>query len=250
MYPTIFVQQITDKPEFEVPICKVLQPLDGRYLEAGTRPVALGLCAAATEHARLHWTCCLGARNMARWPFSCVRFEANRLIQDPYFYPLVRSDEQARLPVGMHIGNANPANLEDTRQRIGLRCRFLGHVRKHGWGLPRGDYQQAARVISRAALRLHRVFGPMDPVGVQRHQATRGRYESCRKTSSRPTVCTCPATAAPTISNTSLSIPRENTLMTGTDFGHVDMSVEIDALRTLAKRRKVRPELARKDLGR
>jgi len=36
--------------------------------------------------------------------------------------------------------------------------------------------------------------------------------------------------------------------MTGTDYGHVDMSVEIDALRTLEKSGKVRPELARKIL--
>jgi hypothetical protein len=40
----------------------------------------------------------------------------------------------------------------------------------------------------------------------------------------------------------------ENMLMTGTDYGHVDMSVEIDALRTLAKNGKARPELARKIL--
>jgi predicted TIM-barrel fold metal-dependent hydrolase len=36
--------------------------------------------------------------------------------------------------------------------------------------------------------------------------------------------------------------------MTGTDYGHVDMSVEIDALRTLSKNGKVRPELAKKIL--
>lgn len=41
----------------------------------------------------------------------------------------------------------------------------------------------------------------------------------------------------------------ENVLMTGTDYGHVDMSVEIDALRTLEKNGKVRPELARKILS-
>ena len=40
----------------------------------------------------------------------------------------------------------------------------------------------------------------------------------------------------------------ENVLMTGTDYGHVDMSVEIDALRTLEKNGKVRGELARKIL--
>ena len=36
--------------------------------------------------------------------------------------------------------------------------------------------------------------------------------------------------------------------MTGTDYGHVDMSVEIDALRTLEKNGKVRPKLAKKIL--
>jgi predicted TIM-barrel fold metal-dependent hydrolase len=36
--------------------------------------------------------------------------------------------------------------------------------------------------------------------------------------------------------------------MTGTDYGHVDMSVEIDALRSLERSGKVRPELAKKIL--
>jgi predicted TIM-barrel fold metal-dependent hydrolase len=40
----------------------------------------------------------------------------------------------------------------------------------------------------------------------------------------------------------------ENVLMTGIDYGHVDMSVEIDALRSLSKSGKVRPELAKKIL--
>ena len=40
----------------------------------------------------------------------------------------------------------------------------------------------------------------------------------------------------------------ENVLMTGTDYGHVDMSVEIDALRKLERNGKVRPELSRKIL--
>ena len=42
---------------------------------------------------------------------------------------------------------------------------------------------------------------------------------------------------------------KPNVLMTGTDYGHVDMSVEIDALRTLEKNGKVRPEPARKILS-
>lgn len=40
----------------------------------------------------------------------------------------------------------------------------------------------------------------------------------------------------------------DNTLMTGTDYGHVDMSVEIAALRTLEKNGRVQPELAKKIL--
>jgi predicted TIM-barrel fold metal-dependent hydrolase len=36
--------------------------------------------------------------------------------------------------------------------------------------------------------------------------------------------------------------------MTGTDYGHVDMSVEIDALRSLSQSGKVRRELAKKIL--
>jgi predicted TIM-barrel fold metal-dependent hydrolase len=40
----------------------------------------------------------------------------------------------------------------------------------------------------------------------------------------------------------------ENKLISGTGYSHVDMSVEIDALRTLEKNGKVCPELVRKIL--
>ena len=74
MYPTIFIQQITDKPEFEVPICKSYNRWMAdiwRQSQGRLRWV----CALPLLSMPDAWICCLGARNMAPWPFSCVRLK-------------------------------------------------------------------------------------------------------------------------------------------------------------------------------
>ena len=71
-------------------------------------------------------------------------FEGDRLIQDPYFHPLYEAMTKHDLPVGMHIGNANPNIIDTTRQRVGYRGRLLEHVGKHRRRVPRRNHQQAA----------------------------------------------------------------------------------------------------------
>ena len=51
-------------------------------------------------------------------------FEGARLIHDPYFFPLYDAMTALDLPVGMHIGNANPDIIDVTRQRIGYGAGF------------------------------------------------------------------------------------------------------------------------------
>jgi predicted TIM-barrel fold metal-dependent hydrolase len=123
MYPTIFVQQVTDKPEFEVPICKAYNRWMADVWKQG--------------NGRLRWVCVLpllslqDAIDMLPW---CKQngavavlmrpFEGNRLIQDPYFFPLYEAMTALDMPVGMHIGNANPTIIDATRQRIGYGAGF------------------------------------------------------------------------------------------------------------------------------
>src|SRR6201993_2008233 len=118
MYPTIFIQQVTDKPEFEVPICKAYNRWMADVWKQG--------------NGRLRWVCVLpllsiqDAIDMLPWckengavAVLMRPFEGDRLIQDPYFFPLYEAMTKLDLPVGMHIGNANPHIIDTTRQRVG-----------------------------------------------------------------------------------------------------------------------------------
>ena len=133
MYPTIFIQQVTDKPEFEVPICKAYNRWMADVWKQG--------------NGRLRWVCVLpllslkDSIDMLPWckengavAVLMRPFEGDRLIQDPYFYPVYEAMTKHDLPIGMHIGNGNPACLDITRQRVGygagfVACRQIPRVR-------------------------------------------------------------------------------------------------------------------------
>ena len=244
MYPTIFIQQITDKPEFEVPICKSYNRWMADVWKQGK--------------SRLRWVCALpllsmpDALDMLPWcqnngavAVLMRPLEGQRLIQDPYFFPLYEAMSKLDIPVGMHIGNANPANLEATRQRIGFGAGF--------WGMTTNTAGACHAVITS---RLPELF-PQLRVGfveasaqwipwvvkdIRRRAEGRTLPENLFEAYRLYVSCYSSTDDIEYIAQYS----GENTLMTGTDYGHVDMSVEIDALRTLAKNGKVRPELAKK----
>lgn len=115
MYPTIFIQQVTDKPEFEVPICTAYNRWMADVWQQG--------------NGRLRWVCVpplLSIRDSIDMLPWCKKngavavlmrpFEGDRLIQDPYFHPLYEAMTKLDLPIGMHIGNGNPGCLDLTRR--------------------------------------------------------------------------------------------------------------------------------------
>ena len=244
MYPTIFIQQITDKPEFEVPICKSYNRWMADVWKQG--------------QGRLRWVCALpllsmsDALDMLPWcrqngavAVLMRPLEGQRLIQDPYFFPLYEAMSKLDIPVGMHIGNANPANLEATRQRIGFGAGF--------WGMTTNTAGACHAVITSKLperfpqLRIGFVEAsaqwiPWVVKDIRRRAEGRRLPENLFEAYRLYVSCYSSTDDIEYIAQYS----GENTLMTGTDYGHVDMSVEIDALRTLAKNGKVRPEFAKK----
>jgi predicted TIM-barrel fold metal-dependent hydrolase len=246
MYPTIFIQQITDKPEFEVPICKAYNRWMADVWKQG--------------RGRLRWVCALpllsmpDALDMLPWcqengavAVLMRPLEGQRLIQDPYFFPLYQAMSRLDIPVGMHIGNANPTNLDATRQRIGFGAGF--------WGMTTNTAGACHAVITSKLpelfpqLRIGFVeasaqWVPWVLKDIRRRAEGRKLPENLFEAYRLYVSCYSSTDDIEYIAQYS----GENTLMTGTDYGHVDMSVEIDALRTLEKNGKVRPELAKKIL--
>src|SRR5947208_2662690 len=118
LYPSIFIEQITDKPEWEIAICKGYN----RWLAD----------IHAQGQGRLRWICVLPLLDMSaaleELKFcaehgACGVFmrgiEGQRMITDPYFYPLYEEMTRLNLAVGVHVGNANPYVIDLVSQYNG-----------------------------------------------------------------------------------------------------------------------------------
>ena len=118
LYPTMFIEQIADKPEWEIPICKGYN----RWLAD----------IHSQGNGRLRWICVLPLLDMSaaleELKFcaqhgACGVFmrgiEGPRMITDPYFYPLYEEMSRLNLAVGVHVGNANPYVIDLVSQYNG-----------------------------------------------------------------------------------------------------------------------------------
>ena len=118
LYPTMFIEQIADKPEWEIPISKGYN----RWLAD----------IHAQGQGRLRWICVLPLLDMSaaleELKFcaqhgACGVFmrgiEGQRMITDPYFYPLYEEMSRLNLAVGVHVGNANPYVIDLVSQYNG-----------------------------------------------------------------------------------------------------------------------------------
>src|SRR5258708_23209311 len=111
LYPTIFIEQITDKPEWEIAISKGYN----RWLAD----------IYGQGQGRLRWICVLPLLDMSasleelkfcQQHGACGVFmrgiEGYRLITDPYFYPLYEEMTRLNLAVGVHDANANTCDID------------------------------------------------------------------------------------------------------------------------------------------
>ncbi len=110
-HPTLFIERITDRPATEVALCRSWNRWMAEAWQQG--------------EGRLRWTCALPLLAMSealtelQW---CVEhgavgvftraIEGNRLVNDPYFFPLYEAAQKLDVPIIVHVGNANPENLE------------------------------------------------------------------------------------------------------------------------------------------
>jgi aminocarboxymuconate-semialdehyde decarboxylase len=231
LYPTMFIEQISDKPAWEIAICKGYN----RWLADIHRQ----------GQGRLRWICMLplldiGASleelRFCKQQGACGVFmrgiEGQRMITDPYFYPIY--DEMSRLDmaVGVHVGNASPQNLDLVSQYNGggsfwkFRLPVIGAfhsvimsevprlfptLRFH-WA------EAAAQWVPYVVKDLQRRWGaqgkelPANPLKAYR------QYVSCQTDDDVDYV---------------LRYAGEENLVIGTDYGHNDQSTEIEALRNL-----------------
>jgi uncharacterized protein len=239
LYPTIFIEQITDKPRWEIAICKGYN----RWLADIYRQ----------GQERLRWICVLPLLDMnasleelkfCSQHGACGVFmrgiEGHRLITDPYFYPLYEETSRLNLAVGVHVGNGNPQVIDLVSQYNGggsfwkFRIPVIGafhsvvmsEVPKLFPTLRFHWAEAAAQWIPYVVKDLQRRWGaqgkslPENPLKEYR------QYVSCQTDDDVDYI---------------LRYSGEDNITIGTDYGHNDQSTEIEALHNLKEKGEISP---------
>ncbi|HEX6512293.1 MAG TPA: amidohydrolase family protein, partial [Chloroflexota bacterium] len=116
LYPTAFIEQMAERPEVEVAICKsynrwladIWQQGQNRLRWACVLPLnTMSEALAQLEFAQQHGACAVFMRGI----------EGSRLLHDPYFYPLFERAERLDMAIGVHIANSNPYVIDLLTQR-------------------------------------------------------------------------------------------------------------------------------------
>jgi predicted TIM-barrel fold metal-dependent hydrolase len=245
LYPTIFIQQVTTKPEWEVPICKAYNRWLADIWKRGG--------------GRLRWVCVLpllsmpDALDMLPWckengavAVLMRPLEGDRTVPDPYFYPLYDKMSDLSMPIGMHIGIGNPEMVALMSQRPGFATGF-SMTAMTAWAchdiiankLPETFPKLRFGFIESAAQ-----WVPWVIKDIRRHRGGNTLPENLFQDYRIFVSCYSSTDDIDYIAQYS----GDDNLMTGTDYGHVDMSVEIDALRSLSESGRTRPDLVKKML--
>ena len=230
LYPTIFIEQVADKPEVEIALCKaynrwladIWSQSDNRLRWACVLPLsAMDEALAQLEFSRRNGACAVYMRSI----------EGNRLIHDPYFYPVYERAVDLDMAIGVHIANGNPWMIDLLSQRNGggtfwkFRLASVGAFHSVIMsGLPEvfptlrmAFVEASAQWLPYVLKDLRRRLAGRRPLPENPLQAYR-LYVSCQTDDDVAYL---------------LGYAGEDNLVIGTDYGHNDQSTEIEALRNL-----------------
>lgn len=247
LFPTIFIHEIADRPEVEIPICRGWNRWMADIWEQGKGrlrwvmvPPMLAIDEAIKEmrFAKEHGACGVWISGL----------EGGRVVSDPYFFPVYEEAQRLDMPMIVHVSNKNPSYVDLVRQydptgafwifRVSVFCAFYKVVMADlpllfptlRWGF----IEAGAQWLPLLAHDLKRRF-PMEkrrqlPDDFVRQYRL---YLTCQTDDDLPYV---------------LKYSGDDNLVCGTDYGHVDPSSDINALKELSARTDVSQEVIRKIL--
>jgi predicted TIM-barrel fold metal-dependent hydrolase len=168
----------------------------------------------------------------------CLRpIEGERLLPEEYFYPIYEEAQRLDMAIAVHIANANPTNCELYRRSpVGRFAIFrmptvaaclnliLSEVPQTFPKLRWGFIEAAAQWIpwvSREAARRFQVAGRKFPQSVFEEYKI---YVTCQNNDDLPYI---------------LGYSGEHSLVIGTDYGHLDVSTEVDGITEFRARKEI-----------
>jgi len=231
LYPTMFIEQISDKPAWEIAICKgynrwladIYRQGEGRLRWICVLPLLdMSASLAELKFCKQHGACGVFMRGI----------EGQRMITDPYFYPLYEEMSRLDLAVGVHVGNGSPQNADLVSQYNGggsfwkFRLPVIGAFHSVIMSdvptlFPRLRFHWAEAAAQ---------WVPYVVKDLQRRWATQKRDlpDSPLKTFRQFVSCQTDDDV-----DYVLRYAGEDNITIGTDYGHNDQSTEVEALRNL-----------------
>ena len=171
-------------------------------------------------------------------------FEGNRVMTDPYFFPLYQEAQDLDIPICVHIGNGNRENCDLFRESpimmgakgfaitrvpavIGCMWLLLSEIPKNfpklRWGFIESAAQWMPWVFNEVVRRIESVEGkiPEDIFGES------NIYATCQNDDDLSWI---------------LKYSGSKSLIIGTDYGHTDPSTQIDAISIFRNRKDLDEE--------
>jgi predicted TIM-barrel fold metal-dependent hydrolase len=240
LHNTICIEQLTDRPEIDVALCRswnrwlwdIWEKGQGRLLWSLLPPVSS--IPDAIEEMRL------GKAHGA--VAVCMRpVEGDRLLPNEYFYPIYEEAQRLDLAIAVHIANGNPAmtqlyksnrspggGFSSFRAPTVMACQQvlmseLGDVFPTlRWGFIEASANWVPWVVSDVRERYEVAGKPLPDYPLEANRV----YVTCQTNDDLPFV---------------LKHAGEHSIVIGTDYGHFDPSSELDAI-TVLKEKSGLPE--------
>ena len=240
LHNTLFLYDMTNDPDAEAALTRSWNSWLGETWKV--------------SDGRLPWSCLIPTRMLDEAKIQmrsakengavavCMRpLEGERLVTDPYFFPLLEEAERLDMSIAVHIANGNSANVElygsipATHPASGFgifrvptvtACMFLvlGDISKRfpklRWGFIEASAQWIPWIHSEATRRLKRAGAEL-PENIFEESNV---FVTCQIDEDIPWI---------------LKYAGDNCLMIGTDYGHNDTSADLDAMGFLRAREDI-----------
>ncbi len=244
LYPTLFINPFTDRPDIELALTRAYNRwLAAIWAQSSNRlrwAVALPLMSIPKAIEELHY----GKEHGACAIFvRCVE-SGDRLLSDPYFYPLYEEASRAGLPICVHAANGSATLARMYANEAGFSgFKLLGVGAFHH--LVFGGIPDRFPDLRLGFVELSAAWLPYVLNDLTRRSGRLGRplkenvlrdnriYVACQTSDDLPAL---------------LKLVGEDNLVMGTDYGHADSATEIHALQTLKQLETIPPSARRKIL--
>jgi uncharacterized protein len=232
LHNTICIEQLSDRPQVDVPLCRSWNRWLADIWKQGKGRLRWSLLPPVTSMTDAHAEMRFGKENGA--VAVCLRpIEGNRLLTDPYFYPIYEEAQKLDLAIAVHIANGNPAMSEIFRSANSpgggfstfraptvMACQqlLMSEIPQLfptlRWGFIEAAANWVPWVVSDVKERYQIAGRPIPPYPLEECRV----WVTCQTTDDLPFV---------------LKHAGENSIVIGTDYGHTDASSELDAITVL-----------------